>query len=238
MVQQCVWTTSASWTGRHYPAGGVSQRAGCHRMLSCLTGLRGRATARIDRDWLNRRDQDRGAGCAPYRPFRYRRCSMRCRERAPHGGAGSHQGAGRRWRAAAAGCGKSALIDGLARPYLSSGCPCSVARYGLFRWSSLHNAMCAAVFEELACIRCAASRFTVGIVDDVSGLSSAWHPIGDLSPPAGCGRCSSASVLTAPVGANKNSIKIIGSWRFTPRAAFVYDSKVGLMHRLPPALWP
>jgi pyruvate-ferredoxin/flavodoxin oxidoreductase len=90
---------------------------------------------------------------------------------------------------------QSALIDGLQRglikrlPWLSGG------RYGLSS-KEFTPAMCAAVFEELAS-DAPRPRFTVGIVDDVSGLSLAWHPIGDLEPASGCGRSSSASVPTA-----------------------------------------
>jgi pyruvate-ferredoxin/flavodoxin oxidoreductase len=131
---------------------------------------------------------------------------------------------------------QSALIDGLQRglikrlPWLSGG------RYGLSK--EFTPAMCAAVFEELAC-DAPRPRFTVGIVDDVSGLSLAWHPIGDLEPASRVQALFFGLGADGTVGANKNSIKIIGELEgSTPRVTSSTTPEVGLAHRLPPALWP
>ncbi|WP_207761830.1 2-oxoacid:acceptor oxidoreductase family protein, partial [Aliarcobacter cryaerophilus] len=85
--------------------------------------------------------------------------------------------------------------------------------------------MCAAVFEELAS-DAPRPRFTVGIVDDVSGLSLAWHPIGDLEPASRVRALFFGLGADGTVGANKNSIKIIGELEgFHAQGYFVYDSK-------------
>ncbi len=71
-----------------------------------------------------------------------------------------------------------------------------------------------------------APRFTVGIVDDVSGLSLAWHPIGDLEPASRVRALFFGLGADGTVGANKNSIKIIGELEgFHAQGYFVYDSK-------------
>ena len=97
-------------------------------------------------------------------------------------------------------------------------------RYGLSS-KEFTPAMVAAIFGELAAER-PRPRFTIGITDDVTGLSLAWDP--ELEPE-------STDVVRAvfyglgadgTVGANKNAIKIIGEQ--TPLYAqgyFVYDSK-------------
>ncbi len=97
-------------------------------------------------------------------------------------------------------------------------------RYGLSS-KEFTPAMAKAVFDELA--RPAPKRrFTVGIVDDVTGLSLGYDPEFSVEPPDevravfwGLGR-------DGTVGATKNTIKIIGEE--TPLHAqgyFVYDSK-------------
>ena len=127
---------------------------------------------------------------------------------------------------------QSALIDGLQRglikrlPWLSGG------RYGLSS-KEFTPAMCAAVFEELAS-DAPRPRFTVGIVDDVSGLSLAWHPIGDLEPASRVRALFFGLGADGPVGANKNSIKIIGELEgFHAQGYFVYDSTKPLDEMLP-----
>jgi pyruvate-ferredoxin/flavodoxin oxidoreductase len=103
--------------------------------------------------------------------------------------------------------------------------PCVIGgRYGLSS-KEFTPAMVAAVFEELS-KETPKRHFTVGIVDDVTHLSLKWDPEFNTEQ---------ADVLRAvfyglgadgTVGANKNSVKIIGE--NTPLYAqgyFVYDSK-------------
>ena len=66
-----------------------------------------------------------------------------------------------------------------------------------------------------------------GIVDDVSASSLAWHPIpsGDLEPASQV-RALFGLGADGTVGANKNSIKIIGELEgFHAQGYFVYDSR-------------
>ncbi len=97
-------------------------------------------------------------------------------------------------------------------------------RYGLSS-KEFTPAMARAVFDELGSDR-PKRRFTIGIIDDVTGTSLKWDPAFHEEP---------ADVLRAvfyglgsdgTVGANKNSVKIVGE--NTPLHAqgyFVYDSK-------------
>ena len=63
-------------------------------------------------------------------------------------------------------------------------------------------------------------------MDDVSGLSLAWHPIGDLEPASRVRALFFGLGADGTVGANKNSIKIIGELEgFHAQGYFVYDSK-------------
>ena len=57
--------------------------------------------------------------------------------------------------------------------------------------------------------RAAKRRFTIGINDDVPASACGTTPTLDIEPPGPCGRCSSAR-LRRHVGANKNTIKILG----------------------------
>jgi pyruvate-ferredoxin/flavodoxin oxidoreductase len=97
-------------------------------------------------------------------------------------------------------------------------------RYGLSS-KEFTPAMVAGVFDEVGSAT-ARRHFTVGIVDDVSGTSIAydsdwWHEPEDVTRAVFYGLGSDGTV-----GANKNSVKIIGEE--TPLHAqgyFVYDSK-------------
>jgi pyruvate-ferredoxin/flavodoxin oxidoreductase len=97
-------------------------------------------------------------------------------------------------------------------------------RYGLSS-KEFTPAMIAAVFAELerATPR---NHFTIGIVDDVSHSSLAWDRELDIEPDSVSRSVFFGLGADGTVGANKNSIKIIGEQ--TPHFAqgyFVYDSK-------------
>jgi pyruvate-ferredoxin/flavodoxin oxidoreductase len=97
-------------------------------------------------------------------------------------------------------------------------------RYGLSS-KEFTPAMVFAVFAELA--REAPRRhFTIGITDDVTGLSLPFDPQMDIEPDDVTRAVFFGLGADGTVGANKNSIKIIGEE--TPNYAqgyFVYDSK-------------
>ncbi|HHQ4890279.1 TPA: pyruvate:ferredoxin (flavodoxin) oxidoreductase, partial [Aeromonas hydrophila] len=177
-VQQCM-ESLGELTGRHYR---LVEYHGAPDAIDVIVLMgSGAATARTTVDWLNQQDRKTGVLVIRlYRPFpvqalldalpaSVRRMAVLDRTKEP--------GAGGEPLLLDV---QSALIDGLQRglikrlPWLSGG------RYGLSS-KEFTPAMCAAVFEELAC-DAPRPRFTVGIVDDVSGLSLAWHPIGDLEP--------------------------------------------------------
>jgi pyruvate-ferredoxin/flavodoxin oxidoreductase len=97
-------------------------------------------------------------------------------------------------------------------------------RYGLGS-KEFTPAMVKAVFDELAA-PAPKRHFTVGIVDDVTGLSLKVDETFEVEP-AGSGRAVFFGLgADGTVGANKNSIKIIGeetdNWA---QGYFVYDSK-------------
>lgn len=97
-------------------------------------------------------------------------------------------------------------------------------RYGLSS-KEFDPAMARAVFDELKVVR-PRHHFTVGINDDVTGLSLAAGPDFDLEAPDVVRAVFFGLGSDGTVGANKNSIKIIGEE--TPNYAqgyFVYDSK-------------
>ena len=97
-------------------------------------------------------------------------------------------------------------------------------RYGLSS-KDFTPAMAVAVFDELA-KAAPRPRFTVGIKDDVTLLSLDYDPTIDLEDPATKRAIFYGLGSDGTVGANKNSIKIIGEE--TPNYAqgyFVYDSK-------------
>ncbi len=97
-------------------------------------------------------------------------------------------------------------------------------RYGLSS-KEFDPAMVHAVFEELGKTS-PKNHFTVGIVDDVTHTSLAWDRHFDLDFPERVQAVFYGLGADGTVGANKNSIKIIGEE--TPHHAqgyFVYDSK-------------
>ncbi|GAB4443703.1 MAG: pyruvate:ferredoxin (flavodoxin) oxidoreductase [Chloroflexi bacterium OHK40] len=97
-------------------------------------------------------------------------------------------------------------------------------RYGLSS-KEFTPGMVRAIYDNLATDQ-PRRRFTVGITDDVGGTSLPYDPSFNVEP-AGTVRCVFWGLgADGTVGANKNSIKIIGEE--TPNAAqgyFVYDSK-------------
>ncbi len=97
-------------------------------------------------------------------------------------------------------------------------------RYGLAS-KEFTPAMVKAVFDEIAKGR-PRNHFTVGIEDDVTRLSLPYDPMFDIEPADVVRAVFFGLGADGTVGANKNSIKIIGEE--TPNHAqgyFVYDSK-------------
>ncbi|HEX3005452.1 MAG TPA: pyruvate:ferredoxin (flavodoxin) oxidoreductase [Angustibacter sp.] len=97
-------------------------------------------------------------------------------------------------------------------------------RYGLSS-KEFTPAMVAAVLAELDRPR-PRKRFTVGITDDVSGTSLALGPDLDIEPPDTVSAVFFGLGSDGTVGANKNTIKILGSQPGVfAQGYFVYDSK-------------
>ncbi|MGI5950406.1 MAG: pyruvate:ferredoxin (flavodoxin) oxidoreductase [Brooklawnia sp.] len=97
-------------------------------------------------------------------------------------------------------------------------------RYGLSS-KDFTPAMAVAVFDELA-KPSPRPRFTVGIHDDVTLLSLDYDPTLDLEDPATKRAVFYGLGSDGTVGANKNTIKILGSDEATyAQGYFVYDSK-------------
>jgi pyruvate-ferredoxin/flavodoxin oxidoreductase len=97
-------------------------------------------------------------------------------------------------------------------------------RYGLSS-KEFTPAMVKAVFDELAAPR-PRSRFTVGIVDDVTHLSLPVDAAFDIESPDTVRALFYGLGADGTVGANKNSIKIIGDETdLHAQGYFVYDSK-------------
>jgi pyruvate-ferredoxin/flavodoxin oxidoreductase len=97
-------------------------------------------------------------------------------------------------------------------------------RYGLSS-KEFTPAMVKAVFDNLAAKE-PKNHFTIGIVDDVTGTSLPWDPHFSTEPDTVVRALFYGLGADGTVGANKNSIKIIGEE--TPNFAqgyFVYDSK-------------
>ncbi|MFI1991524.1 pyruvate:ferredoxin (flavodoxin) oxidoreductase [Actinoplanes sp. NPDC020271] len=96
-------------------------------------------------------------------------------------------------------------------------------RYGLGS-KEFTPGMVAAVLDELAAAH-PRPRFTVGIVDDVTGISLPWAEL-DIEPP-GTNRAVFFGIASdGTVGANKNTIKILAADPGThAQGYFVYDSK-------------
>src|SRR5205823_5161240 len=98
------------------------------------------------------------------------------------------------------------------------------ARYGLSS-KELTPGMVAGVFAELARER-PRPRFTIGIHDDVSGLSLPYDPSLDIEPPGTIRAVFFGLGSDGTVGANKNTIKILGAEEnLNAQGYFVYDSK-------------
>ena len=97
-------------------------------------------------------------------------------------------------------------------------------RYGLSS-KEVTPAMIAGVFAELARQR-PRPRFTVGITDDVSGLSLPYDPSLDIEPADTVRAVFFGLGSDGTVGANKNTIKILGAEeKLNAQGYFVYDSK-------------
>jgi pyruvate-ferredoxin/flavodoxin oxidoreductase len=97
-------------------------------------------------------------------------------------------------------------------------------RYGLSS-KEFTPGMAAAVYAELAAERPRA-RFTVGITDDVGGTSLDWDESLDLEEPETLRAVFFGLGSDGTVGANKNTIKILGAEPdLHAQAYFVYDSK-------------
>ena len=97
-------------------------------------------------------------------------------------------------------------------------------RYGLAS-KEFTPAMVKAVFDELQVPR-PRNHFTVGIHDDVTHTSLAWDPTFSTEPPDTVRALFYGLGADGTVGANKNSIKIIGEETGAyAQGYFVYDSK-------------
>src|SRR6476619_808221 len=100
----------------------------------------------------------------------------------------------------------------------------SGGRYGLSS-KEFTPGMVAGVFEELARER-PRRRFTVGIIDDVSKTSIDYDPSLDIEPADTVRAVFFGLGSDGTVGANKNTIKILGSDAdLCAQGYFVYDSK-------------
>ncbi|HSD03970.1 MAG TPA: pyruvate:ferredoxin (flavodoxin) oxidoreductase [Gaiellales bacterium] len=96
-------------------------------------------------------------------------------------------------------------------------------RYGLSS-KEFTPAMVAGVLEELGGER-PRRRFTVGITDDVGGTSIAVGPELDIEPAGTVRAVFFGLGSDGTVGANKNTIKILGDAGLCAQGYFVYDSK-------------
>ena len=97
-------------------------------------------------------------------------------------------------------------------------------RYGLSS-KEFTPGMVTGIFAELAADR-PRPRFTIGINDDVSGTSLKYDPALDIEPAGTVRALFFGLGSDGTVGANKNSIKIIGADPArNAQAYFVYDSK-------------
>ncbi len=100
----------------------------------------------------------------------------------------------------------------------------SGGRYGLSS-KEFTPGMVTAIFDELASER-PRRRFTVGITDDVSMTSLTYDPWLDIEPPDTVRALFFGLGADGTVGANKNTIKILGSEeQLHAQGYFVYDSK-------------
>ena len=120
------------------------------------------------------------------------------------------------------------VVAALAEAYADGARPVmprvSGGRYGLSS-KEFTPAMVAGVFAELAREQ-PRRRFTVGIDDDVSGTSVDYDPSFDIESPDTVRAVFFGLGSDGTVGANKNTIKILGSEEgLHAQAYFVYDSK-------------
>jgi pyruvate-ferredoxin/flavodoxin oxidoreductase len=100
----------------------------------------------------------------------------------------------------------------------------SGGRYGLSS-KEFTPGMVAGIFAELTTER-PRRRFTVGIVDDVSGTSLPYDPTLDIEPDDTVRAVFFGLGADGTVGANKNTIKILGAEEHLhAQGYFVYDSK-------------
>ena len=146
------------------------------------------------------------------------------RERPLARGARPHQGAGGDRRAALPRRGRRDRRSARGRRQ-TAGMPRVIGgRYGLSS-KEFTPAMVKAVLDELAKER-PKNHFTVGITDDVGGTSLAYDPAFDIEPETVTRAMFFGLGADGTVGANKNSIKIIGEDpAFHAQGYFVYDSK-------------
>lgn len=109
-------------------------------------------------------------------------------------------------------------VPGLRKPHVISG------RYGLSS-KEFTPGMVKAIYDELNKPH-PKSRFTIGIDDDVTHLSLDYDPTMDIEPKDVKRAIFWGLGADGTVGANKNSIKIIGEQTdFDAQGYFVYDSK-------------
>ena len=160
-----------------------------------------------------------------YRPFPARAlldalpASARPDRRArPHQGARFERRAALPRRGRRAGRGAHRTVTARSCPLVTGG------RYGLSS-KELTPGMVAGVFAELARER-PRRRFTIGITDDVSGTSLPYDPSLDIEPPGTVRAVFFGLGSDGTVGANKNTIKILGAEEnLHAQGYFVYDSK-------------
>jgi pyruvate-ferredoxin/flavodoxin oxidoreductase len=118
----------------------------------------------------------------------------------------------------------SALVEGHASSELEVMPLVTGGRYGLAS-KELTPGMVTAVLDELGREQ-PRRRFTVGINDDVSGLSLSYDAAFDIEPTGTLRAVFFGLGADGTVGANKNTIKILGSEEgLYAQGYFVYDSK-------------
>src|SRR5499425_431678 len=96
-------------------------------------------------------------------------------------------------------------------------------RYGLSS-KEFTPGMAAGIFAELSRDK-PRRRFTIGITDDVSHTSLPYDPTLDIEPPGTVRAVFFGLGSDGTVGANKNTIKILGEAGLHAQGYFVYDSK-------------
>ena len=117
-----------------------------------------------------------------------------------------------------------AALSGTDPDRFASGTPRVIGgRYGLSS-KEFTPGMVAGVFAELALAR-PRRHFTVGIDDDVSQTSLPYDSQLDIEPPETVRAVFFGLGSDGTVGANKNTIKILGETGLNAQGYFVYDSK-------------